>query len=547
MSNVKKMRNEKCKMTNAKCGGDLDQHFAFCIKHFALNISRRPRSGLSLTEVLIAMGILTLGLLGVASIFPVAGFYMHKADLEDRGAAIARSVMNDVVTRGMHNPRAWYVMTPPGVPASATSLNQNWQFPNIDGKYCPIRRAPQPPFSPIFSRPFAEALSEGIRITSDPVMLAKQFGSAYVIDPLYAAAVAPTPAPGLPPTVTPNTNANNRVGYAFPASALMAYASDGNYYYSHPAWNPWKSPTRAPQNPTQLTWPIRRVTFQQSTGWPIDSVTAAHYFQGSDDLSTELPDRDDRPAAQNWDTLTDASGAELPMVRQWGGDYSWIVSVVPATTAARNGMARNPESFSYDVSVVVFYKRVLPTVPPMLDPSNNNLQATVSQERSVGASIISTGLNGGELLLKDLDEIQESPFRHLRTGQWIMLCGPHPNSTIATAGGTAATGNPNIEPRFVLKWYQVLSVETEGLGITDPAKQRIVAVRGPQWPWQPEPNGNLQNYNYLSNDLCVGICRGAVAVHTKTIRMENVRGGSWGSGMAVVVPPGITPPVYSTY
>ncbi len=73
---------------------------------------RCTRSGLSLTEVLIAMGILTLGLLGVASIFPVAGFYMHRADQEDRGSAIARSVMNDIVARGMLNPESWYVMTP---------------------------------------------------------------------------------------------------------------------------------------------------------------------------------------------------------------------------------------------------------------------------------------------------------------------------------------------------------------------------------------------------------------------------------------------------
>ena len=35
-----------------------------------------PRPGISLTEVLIAMGILTVGLLGVASIFPV-GQLLH--------------------------------------------------------------------------------------------------------------------------------------------------------------------------------------------------------------------------------------------------------------------------------------------------------------------------------------------------------------------------------------------------------------------------------------------------------------------------------------
>src|SRR5262245_52087218 len=70
----------------------------------------RPRSGLSLTEVLIAMGILTLGLLGVASVFPVGSYYMQKAEISDKGSAIAQSVMNDIMARGMLNPRSWYVM-----------------------------------------------------------------------------------------------------------------------------------------------------------------------------------------------------------------------------------------------------------------------------------------------------------------------------------------------------------------------------------------------------------------------------------------------------
>ena len=58
------------------------------------------------------MGILTLGLLGVAAVFPVGSFYMQKAEISDSGSAIAQSVMNDIVARGMLNPGAWYVMMP---------------------------------------------------------------------------------------------------------------------------------------------------------------------------------------------------------------------------------------------------------------------------------------------------------------------------------------------------------------------------------------------------------------------------------------------------
>src|SRR5438132_8189016 len=87
------------------------------------------RSALSLTEVLIAMGILTLGLLGVASVFPVGSFYMQKAEISDKGSAIAQSVLNDIVARGMLNPRVWFTQVP--YPALGTTTSPNYSFPGI--------------------------------------------------------------------------------------------------------------------------------------------------------------------------------------------------------------------------------------------------------------------------------------------------------------------------------------------------------------------------------------------------------------------------------
>jgi hypothetical protein len=113
--------------------------------------------------VLIALGILTVGLLSVAAVFPVGGFYMQKADIADRGSAIAQAVMNDIVARGMLDPSAWYVMTP--APASAAPGDPNYQFPTIDGKYTAARR----PTTATFTRPLGEALSEGQRITAAAV------------------------------------------------------------------------------------------------------------------------------------------------------------------------------------------------------------------------------------------------------------------------------------------------------------------------------------------------------------------------------------------
>src|SRR4051812_3671714 len=94
----------------------------------------RPRSGLSLTEVLIAMGILTLGLLGVAAVFPVGSFYMQKAEISDKASAIAQSVMNDLVARGMLDPSKWFVQVPSPTKQSPIT-DPNYYYTRIDGKY----------------------------------------------------------------------------------------------------------------------------------------------------------------------------------------------------------------------------------------------------------------------------------------------------------------------------------------------------------------------------------------------------------------------------
>jgi hypothetical protein len=267
----------------------------------------------------------------------------------------------------------------------------------------------------------------------------------------------------------------------------------------------------------------------------MDATMSEHFFRGKDELATDLPPRDDRPAQQIWD-LTDADDdgeADDPLARQWAGNYSWLVTLVPTTNAARDGLARNPEGHTYDVSVVVFYKRVLPpgarAVAETSTGSNDFYRTLGRTERAVKASIVSTGLSGGEILLEKMnDGITASPFEHLKAGQWVMLCGPHPNTT--------RQNDP--DPKFVLNWYQVLSIEGRDARLnsygtetppppaTDP-ERRLIAVRGPQWPWQPSSAGD-----YVADSLCVGIFGGAVAVHTKTMRLESPRSSlvQFGSG-----------------
>jgi hypothetical protein len=415
--------------------------------------------------VLIAMGILTVGLLGVASIFPVASFYMQKGDVADRGSAIAQAAFNNLLSRGMLDPETWLMFEP----TSPTSLNRGWAY----------------------SKRFAANLRNqlALNLTSTATPLAKQqilnyrYGTAYVIDPLGANASPMNPT-------APLSRQQSPVAQRMPIQAVVNYTG-----YSWWPWNPQGA------SPSELQWPVMRVSLEQPAGtfspWPLTQPVAERLFVSDDDLSLDVPTQSDRPSTQRWDAVDlNSDGKADPLARQSRGDYSWIASVVPASAAARNALATDPSAYEYEVSVAVFYKRVLD------DAADAN-----KGERLTIAKVVSTGLNGGELLIgKQPTDVAIEPFAGLKVGNWVPVCGPSPAST-------------NENPRFVLRWYRVLSIEKDAAGlVTNPATQRLVSLRGPQWPWQPA--ANLTN-NDLSNNLCLAIVPNVVAVHSKTVKLES--------------------------
>jgi hypothetical protein len=394
---------------------------------------------------------------------------------------------------------------------------------DADSIYSPARvPVSNAPLAGSFTRPFAETLAQALneQIPSPPplpqntdyTVISKQFGSAYVIDPLATSYLSTSNGN------VPTNSQEQEPAAIFPASASIDFFNYLKAYPTSSAWVPWAGAGTV--NP--YTWPIRRVTFRETaTGWHMGKTTAEHYFRGSDDLSYDFPSRDDRPAIQMWDT-----NGPTPLARKWAGDYSWIATVAPTTNAARDGMAHNPEGFEYNVSVVVFYKRQLSDsaddVYPALGGNLSQYLSAMSQnERAVLASVVSTGLNGGELLLTDWGSLVDTKgnklnaFDNLKANQWIMLCGPHPNSSAS-------------DPKLALNWYQIISIEqppTTMWGYNGSYQQRVVTLRGPEWPWQPSTvAGNI------SNSLCAGIFKGAVAVNSKTMRLESGSGLASGGG-----------------
>ena len=78
------------------------------------NHKRHDRRGITLLEVLISLGILSIGLASVVALIPAGGSQARKAQIEDRRGALGAAALNDIIARGMLNPSAWSTL--PGSP-----------------------------------------------------------------------------------------------------------------------------------------------------------------------------------------------------------------------------------------------------------------------------------------------------------------------------------------------------------------------------------------------------------------------------------------------
>lgn len=456
------------------------------------------RRGITLAEVLIAMGILAIGLLGVAAVFPVGGHYMQAGDIADRGGAIAQAALEDAIIRGHLDPENWVTT----------------QFDIVLG----VQSDP--------ARPLAEGLREALAVpdSSMPPLfgssrehyLGGTYGGAYVIDPIgFSAAMDESRTAG-----TDFEWSNAATGGPVMHFPAVGFPSTFNYDFGNASLAPIQTPTWRPWSGGGRFWPVRRVITTtdppQGAGVVVGrSSMAAELFTTSDDLALSFPSNGDNPARQSFEawnnTQTPVQG--LSSKRQARGDYSWLLTVAPPSDAARNALATTPDAYPMDVSAVVFHKRVV----------GRGATAARENERLVTAKVVSTSPGGGELLLQRRpdanDPVTTSPFEGLRGGHYVMVVGPHPQSTSA-------------RPRLALRWCRVLNIEDSGQQLTNGPAIPLgedavrVALRGPDWPWQEATNLNV---NSISNDLRVAIVPGVVAVHTKTMRLGRDQGLEWTS------------------
>ncbi|MBX3424976.1 MAG: hypothetical protein KF688_04785 [Pirellulales bacterium] len=425
----------------------------------------RARGGISLLEVLISMFVLLFGLMGVAAMFPVGNHYAAQGQRFDRAAAAAPAAFAELKTRGYLRPEKWlYAPLPPTLAGQVRiSDPQNQIYPvMLTGHHGPN-------YTGEFNLPYPAAINQ------------PHPGFAYVLDPLGVAAV-----------VNPNP-ADANAAY-FPGSMFDTSGSVTHEGYPNVA-NPWNSGGLAGQE-----WPIRRITIGQfvpsALSRPMPRTIAETTVTIRDELSVAVPKNGDLPGQQLW-KLADPNGTEkdfsddLPLARQYSGNYSWLATIAPANTASVVALQPGHSDYgllAYEVSVALFSRR--DEVP---SPQS---ERAIAAEMTIGGELVaySPGYSND-----DLDAVNNA-LKDIRAGQWIAVAGVH-----------ATTGN------FLLKWYRILSLQDEISDTTDDQitlsnGSRVLGRRlmldGPEWP-----------VNSMTNLRAI-LLPGVFGVTTQALKME---------------------------
>ena len=471
------------------------------------------RRGISLLEILFSIFILSVGLLGLASLIPAGTTDVAAANVADRAGNVGRAAFREVKVRNFTNHEEWRnpMSSDDRINASGNPvppfINQGWI--DIDD---PVNGSQQ-----------SSPVNEGHSICIDPLIIA----------PSDAAWAAAGNNDGLLPLVTDAgwPKAKGWPGRAFPyyldndpkpSGGMVTTVSPLVFLPDDGSGNVFGPPRMS--RVTLRSWSSKMA--------PTMGVGLAdRIFRWQDDLLFDLPTDD---------TLRPTATPDLLQRGQSEGNYSWMVTLTPV---AGEDDAAASERTMYTCSVVVFYKRnldmpVQASLAHTLD-NDDNLSWKLSDrgtqrpsERIVLADFLSPGVSqgGGDVRLRlpltnaatndDPSDLEKNDFTNIRPNNWILLSGYVINSADPSHHHSA------------FQWFRVLSVG-DGPKLMDGTTDwtasggrewvREVTLVGADWDsgqfWDVDFNSGTPDSGTFRTSYAT-LVEGVVAVFTKNIPVE---------------------------
>ena len=421
-------------------------------------------------EVLMAIFVLTTGLLGIAMVIPAGRALMVEASKNDRGSACGRAALNEVQIRQWYNSSQWKQKWKEGLGASVRDAR-------VDGGLLYGETYFLDPYFFIYG---ANDNTDTIRHFPYVAYPDREcaFQSSYALRQWPDRALARRVAFEIPEAVAGRLT-------AWADELIFSVEKDGSRPRQMHTWTDgknWASPSRAGDDSTLAATDIAlRPADEGRFTWAamITPIVPPSYY-GT--------------------TTTLAGTPAVPLI--------------------------NPSLISkYEVSIVVFYKRLrdCPVADPDIrTPSNLDL----IRERSVFARLDGGGLAGGDVLLfvPNGDASRPTNYLDVRKNDWIMLKG------LDLAGQVGDGTNVRFTCPTVCKWYRVLGVDDEmDTTFPDPnnitgnpltGRGRYVTLAGPDWnvdtistagPTKPD------GFNWATDIAEAALIKDVVGVYTTII------------------------------
>ena len=483
------------------------------------------RRGISLLEILFSIFILSVGLLGLASLIPAGTTDVAAANVADRAGNVGRAAFREVKVRNFTNHEEW---------RSPTSSDDRVSMAG-NGK------------APFFSQGWMD-VDEPLAIDELPLKSPVEGGHSICIDPLFIArsesAWAANNEAGDSDFLLPIFQ-NNAVWPAgtggWPGRAFPYYldndpaASTAPYHpvvYQPILTDPSSGSTRVPGPPRMSRVSLR--SWSSILAPTMGVGLADRIFRWQDDLLFDLPTDD---------TLRPTSTPDLLQRGQSEGNYSWMATLTPAE--GEDELPADQRTL-YSCSVVVFYKRNLDMPVPVEathSVSSDNFSWNLNErggqrptERVVLADFLSGGViqGGGDVRLRlvvmngatndDPAQPEQNDFTNIRPNNWILLSGyrlPRPISM-----------DPIItnEHHSTFQWFRVLAVGDgptlveAGTPSGQPEWVREVTLVGADWDtdkFYDVDDSDLTDSVPVGPPTCYAtLVEGVVAVFTKNIPVE---------------------------